>query len=88
MIDGQVLASDGSSREFLPANRKDYTLDELKEVVGGYIEIISLPDDFLMVLNEEGKLKGLPFNEQASQLIPPTDYIVGDVLICKSKRIE
>jgi len=88
MIDGQVLSPDGSSREFLPANRKTYTLEELQEVVGGYIEIISLSNGFLMVLNEEGKLKGLPFNEQASQLIPPTDYIVGDVLVCKSKRIE
>lgn len=44
------------------------TLDELQEMVGGYIEIVSLANGDQMIVNEEGKIKGLPINKKATEL--------------------
>ena len=40
----------------------DNTLEALQAAVGGYIETITLCCDFCLVINEEGRLKGLPYN--------------------------
>jgi Domain of unknown function (DUF3846) len=65
-----ILYPDGTSREVSPANGTDFQLDELRKVVGGHIEIIPCKkEDLIMVLNEEGKLEGLPRNDQAGALV-------------------
>jgi hypothetical protein len=68
-----------------PSNKQSFTLGELKLFVKGHIEIISLKDGRLMILDEEGKLKHKKINELATFLakdvLHPTDYIVGDVLV-------
>ena len=51
------------------------TLDTLKELVGGYIEVLRLDDDILLICNEEGKLQGLPPNFAMGN-----DVIVGTVV--------
>lgn len=47
---------------------------------------------FYMVLNEEGKLLGLPLNTDATMLaidwLYKGDYICGDVLICNINQID
>lgn len=53
------------------------TLENLKEIVGGYIECINVFDNILCVCNEEGKLLGLPVN-----FLFMNDVIVGDVFFC------
>ena len=61
---------------------------ELQGAVGGFIECVTLSrlgGD--LIINEEGKLQGLPINERASFLahnwapLHPGDRIVGDALI-------
>lgn len=54
----------------------DNTLEAMQEIVGGYIETITLPG-CVIVCNEEGKLRGLPEN-----LKLPNDTVVGTVIIC------
>lgn len=63
-----ILYTDGTSKEISPANGTDFSLKELQAIVEGYIESIPLKDSKLMVINEEGKLEGLPRNEQATKL--------------------
>lgn len=53
------------------------TLENLKEIVGGYIECISVYDNLICVCNEEGKLLKLPEN-----FLFMGDIIVGDVFFC------
>lgn len=55
------------------------TLRNLQEIVGGYIECISITNDILCVCNEEGKILGLPPN-----FIYCNDIICGDVFFCKA----
>jgi Domain of unknown function (DUF3846) len=55
------------------------TLEDAQALVGGYIEIVRLPEGILLVLNEEGKLQGLEANFKLGN-----DMIVGDVFFTKS----
>lgn len=93
-MNSYVLDVTGVKREITPVNGKDFQLDELQSIVGGYIQIIELDDDFIMVMNEEGKILGLKFNCFATSLacmfnaIRPGDYIVGNVLICKTRMVK
>ena len=89
----RIIKSDGTEQEILPENGKDFSLEEMQKIVGGHVEIIGCNDqNFLCVLNEEGKIQELPLNEKATALvnriISPDDFIVGDVLITESKYIQ
>ncbi len=53
------------------------TLENIKEIVGGYIECFPVFDNVLCVCNEEGKLLKLPAN-----FLFGGDVIVGDVFFC------
>jgi hypothetical protein len=59
--------------------------------VGGYVERVILPFDQRMVLDEDGRLKGKPFNEHASQALHDalggnTVKVVGDVVMGTKKE--
>lgn len=86
-----IYKSNGEVIETSPKNEKDFSLKELKEIVGGYIEILDLKDAY-MVINEEGKLLNLPFNLNATRTYQHFarigDYIVGDVLVCSKEQIQ
>ena len=49
------------------------TLEAKQKLVNGWIEVVSVTDDILLVCNEEGKLENLPPN-----LLFDYDYIAGD----------
>lgn len=82
-------------------------LDLLQKSVGGYIEAVPYWDtlaygdddkdqqDCVAYCNEEGKLNGLPLNEEASiewhaclmrQGLAPSDVLVGDVVVITGDR--
>lgn len=95
---GNIIArANGTMENSEPANGTDYTLNELQRIVDGPIEILDL-GDYKLVVNEEGKLRRLPYNYMATTwyltsfwgtgLVPPTDYIAGDVLLCKNECIK
>lgn len=77
-----------------PKNGRDFQLDELKRFVGGFIEIVRINDKQIMVVNEEGKLNGLPYNSLATEALilayqgRVDDYIVGDVLLCDNDMVK
>lgn len=68
-----------------PAETKEIkgTLENLKEIVGGYIECIYLHSNIICVCNEEGKLLGLKPNFRLND-----DVIVGDVFFCAGAEEE
>lgn len=82
----KIIKSDGTEIIVNPSNGSDFDLSELQEIVGGYIEPIHLNEKEFMIVNEEGFLKRLPFNEKASKLIG--NIIVGDVLVCGVEQIK
>ena len=75
------------------------TLKEAQAFVGGYVEGISMPNGDYLIVNEEGKLKGLPFNEEASKLWKDTfdndnymtgrnDFVVGNAILIKKSALK
>ena len=62
-----IFMASGSIKMVDPANGKDFSLEELNEIVDGYIEILHIGDK-LLVCNEEGKLQNLQYNATATCL--------------------
>lgn len=57
----------------------EHSYENMKKIVGGYIECVSLPHGIDMWLNEEGLLEQLPLNLQTSMNGQVVHVIVGDV---------
>lgn len=92
-VESRWIKADGSQRIVVPENGKEFQLKEMQKFVGGLIEIVPLGHGMIMVLNEEGKLNELPFNELATRLflncLPGrNDFIVGDVLVCHQNLVK
>ena len=71
----------------------------VSKFVGGMVEVVSMPNGDLLLLNEEGKLMGLPLNEKASKLWKDTfdndnyitgrkDYVVGPAILVKKQALN
>ena len=54
-------------------------LGTLQQLVNGYIEVHKLTDGLVMIVNEEGKLKGLEPNFYVDRL---KDTILGTAIFC------
>ena len=83
----KIIYANGTTKDVAPKNGKE----ELREIVGGYIEIVQPKDaKKIMVINEEGKLLGLELNLEATKYYGqfPFDVIVGDVLYCDSDMVK
>ena len=75
------------------------SLEQAQKFVGGYVEGISFPNGDYLIINEEGKLIGLPLNEQASKLWKDTfdnenyitgrdDFVVGNAILIKKDALK
>ncbi len=81
-----LIKADGTRQQLTP--EKKPTLKEMQAWVGGYIEPIHVRYEgkkVTMVVNEEGDLKKLPFNKEASNIV--RCGIVGDVFILIGWRL-
>lgn len=55
------------------------TLENLQRTVGGYIEAVEIGPGIVILCDEEGKIKGKPFN----MAVPnnPNDFFSGDIVV-------
>ena len=70
-----------------------------QEFVGGYVECITFPNGDLLIVNEEGKLRNLPLNPEATLLWKMTfdndnyvtgrkDFVVGPAIYIKKHALK
>ena len=75
------------------------SLEQAQKFVGGYVEGITFPNGDYLIINEEGKLMGLPINEQATKLWKDTfdndnyvtgrnDFVVGPAILIKKAALK
>ena len=64
-------------------DKQSPSLKEAQEIVGGYVERINLQSGDAMLVNEEGLLQELPYNDKASFLADR--LVVGDVCVVKKE---
>ena len=72
-----VLPCSGSSQQRLVA---------VQGAVGGYVELVNLPDGRVVLCDEDGLLKSAPFNREASR--ETGIRLVGPVLLCSQAEIR
>jgi hypothetical protein len=85
-----LIRTNGVIEEVQPKNGKHFSLEEMQNFVGGYIEAAPTKDGRLLIVNEDGKMKKLPPNETATKLYQwgAYDGIVGDALIVTRKEMK
>ena len=94
MKENFIVKTDGSKNVITPKNGKKFELEELQEIVGGYIQAIRLSESQSMIVNENGKLYNLEHNAEASVIahsekaIFDTDFIVGDAVIVNYEQLD
>lgn len=85
-----LIKSSGHKSLLFPAGDK-FTLQELQECVGGYIELAPAKNGNILVVNEDGRSLGLPINNSATDeyiYASGVNYIVGDVLLISQTEIQ
>lgn len=91
MIKNLSLRVNHPTEEVSPKNGKKFTLEELKAFIGGgYLESVFL-GDYILFCDEEGKIKNLPYNDSATQLLSEygiVDFICGDCLLCHKSMVD
>ena len=82
----------GTVKDVSHKNGTDFSLEELKGFVKGWVEPVWIGEDRIMVVNEEGKLEGLDFNVNATAIFRKyygdDDFIAGNALVCKITEIK
>ena len=88
----KVMSEDGSYITiYLSDEDGEPTLKAMQEAVGGYIEVVYAENGDQIILDEEGRLKGKPINEDASEhwlgdrCDNDTANIVGDAIVLSGK---
>ena len=89
------------ANEFLVIDNKknEPQYKAVSDFVGGMVEVVQFPNGDLLLLNEEGKLMGLPVNEKASKLWSETftkdkyafghdDFVVGPAILIKKDALN
>ena len=80
-------------------SKDEPTLKAAQEFVGGYVEGITFPNGDYLIINEEGKLIGLPLNPEATALWRATfdndnfitgrnDFVVGPAILIKKSALK
>ena len=70
------------SPEEVEVKEVENTLEELQSEVDGYIETLYLGNGYIIICNEEGKLRRLPVTAVVTNGIKQ-EPLVGNILICK-----
>ena len=88
----KVMSEDGSYITiYLNDKDGEPTLEAMQEVVGGYIEVVYAENGDQIIIDEEGRLKEKPINEDASEhwlgdrWDNDTANIVGDAIVLSGK---
>ena len=92
----KLLKASGEVVEIKTNNGTDFKLDELyKHLQCSLVDVISLNQDDIMVVDDEGKLKAnnvvnvnATMFAQENQAITSWDYIAGNAIVCNKKMIR
>ena len=88
-----------SEFKIIKDSKDEPSLKEAQEFVGGMVEGIPFPNGDYLIMNEEGKVKGLPLNPEATTLWRATfdndnyitgrkDFVVGPAILIKKDALK
>jgi hypothetical protein len=72
----KILYADGRVEDCI----KKLSLGQMQEIVGGYIEVVKTTvKNRALIVNEEGNLKNLPENHNATEFVHPDVWRQGEI---------
>ena len=94
-----TLSIDGNEFLIIDDKKNEPQYKAVSDFVGGMVECVKFPNGDLLLLNEEGKLMGLPVNQEASKLWSETftkdkyafgydDFVVGPAILIKKQALN
>tara|TARA_R100001129_G_scaffold171045_1_gene141006 strand:+ start:270 stop:572 length:303 start_codon:yes stop_codon:yes gene_type:complete len=95
----KTLNTKESEFKIITDSKDEPDLKAAQEFVGGYVEGITFPNGDYLIINEEGKLKNLPLNPEATTLWRSTftadkyafgsnDFVVGPAILIKANALK
>ena len=93
------INTDAAEFKIIEDSKDEPDLKAAQDFVGGYVEGIPFPNGDYLIINEEGKLIGLPLNEEATKLWKDTfdnhnyitgrnDFVVGNAILIKKAALK
>ena len=93
-----TLSIDANEFVVIDDVKNEPTLKSAQDFVGGYVQGITFPNGDYLIINEEGKLMGLPLNPEATMLWRMTfdndnyvtgrkDFVVGPAIYIKKHAL-
>ena len=90
----EEINTKASEFKIITDQKDEPNLKEAQKFVGGYVEGITFPNGDYLIINEEGKLRQLPLNPEATALWRATftkdkyafgydDFVVGPAILIK-----
>lgn len=93
-IEASLILPNGEVDSISLPEDEESRLRQLQDLVGGYIEVVALPGERHMVINENGKDGPHMINHTATAIaheaeaIMPTDYIAGVAVILPAEVLR
>ena len=93
------INTDAAEFKIIEDSKDEPNLKAAQDFVGGYVEGIPFPNGDYLIINEEGKLMGLPLNPEATALWRATfdndnfitcrnDFVVGPSILIKKSALK
>jgi hypothetical protein len=94
-----TLSIDANEFLIIDNKKNEPQYKAVSDFVGGMVEVVQFPNGDLLLLNEEGKLMGLPLNPEATALWRMTftkqnyvtgydDFVVGPAIFIKAGALD
>ena len=83
--------TDRNEFKIIENSKDEPSLEQAQKFVGGYVEGISFPNGDYLIINEEGRLKKLPLNPEATLLWRmhfDHNDIVGPAILIKKQALK
>ena len=95
----EEINTKASEFKIITDQKDEPNLKEAQEFVGGMVEGITFPNGDYLIINEEGKLRQLPLNPEATTLWRATftkdkyafgydDFVVGPAILIKKDALK
>ena len=95
----EEINTKASEFKIITDQKDEPDLETAQKFVGGYVEGIPFPNGDYLIVNEEGKLRNLPLNPEATALWKATfdndnfitgrnDFVVGPAILIKKDALK
>ena len=99
MTKKNTLSTDANEFVIIDDKKNEPQYKAVSDFVGGMVEAVHFPNGDLLLLNEEGKLIGLPLNLEATAIWRETfdndnyitgrdDFVVGPAILIRAKALD